>query len=653
MLTPLIALLCAAHSCVLQPDTLGTAEVTAPRLLQGLNTPTPVQRIDSLSVLTRGITDTGDALRRLSGVNLRDYGGAGGLKTVSVRGLGAGHTAVSYDGLCVSDVRQGQVDIGQYQLDALGSIELHTLDNEQLLCPVHNLASALVSLSSPTVSLSDRRFHGNIGVRHAAFGTWAPSFGLSKRVGERTFLSTAAHYLFARNNYPFVLENGSATIERKRTNSRMQAAGAEINLRQAVKGGSIEGKLFFNHNYRHLPGIVHYYVNENHEVLLEQTAFGQARWQQQWGKWRVMAAVKHGWNTSQYDNRVSGMLSGPASQLYWQRETYLTAGTAWQAARIVSLAYATDYAFASQNSNVATDRRAWRDTWLQALSLQLQTARLRLVARGTFHRYWNGMAQGGSARDAKRLTPTLTASVLLLRHRQTWLYARGGYKELFRLPTFTESYYYHLGSKTLEPELTRQLSVGLTLQTTPAAWWRTLSLTADGYANRVSERIVSIPYNLFVWRTINMGDVRTLGLDVTMQSEWMMGRRHSLLLSANYSLQKSADHTDPSLATWHMQLPYTPLHSGACSLMWQNPWVNPVVHVTFTSERWATSNHLPGTSLGGYEEWGVALYRSLSFKGCTLLLRADMTNVFDKRYFIIARYPMPGRGYSVSASVQF
>ena len=81
------------------PDSLGTAEVIAPKRVAGIVTPVPVQRLDSAALFKRGITDMADALRRFSGVNLRDYGGAGGLKTVSVRGLGAAHTAVAYDGL--------------------------------------------------------------------------------------------------------------------------------------------------------------------------------------------------------------------------------------------------------------------------------------------------------------------------------------------------------------------------------------------------------------------------------------------------------------------------------------------------------------------------------------------------------------------------
>ena len=45
---------------------------------------------------------------------MKDYGGLGGLKTISIRNLGAAHTAVSYDGIAVSNSQAGQIDIGRF-----------------------------------------------------------------------------------------------------------------------------------------------------------------------------------------------------------------------------------------------------------------------------------------------------------------------------------------------------------------------------------------------------------------------------------------------------------------------------------------------------------------------------------------------------------
>lgn len=54
-----------------------------------------------------------DALKYMSGVVVKDYGGTGGMKTISVRGLGAQHTGVAYDGIALTDCQTGQIDLGR------------------------------------------------------------------------------------------------------------------------------------------------------------------------------------------------------------------------------------------------------------------------------------------------------------------------------------------------------------------------------------------------------------------------------------------------------------------------------------------------------------------------------------------------------------
>lgn len=652
---PYVAMLLSIVAHPVTPDTLGMAEVIAGRRVAGISTPVSVQRIDSAAFSVCGITDMGDALRRFSGVNLRDYGGAGGLKTVSVRGLGAGHTAVSYDGICVSDSRQGEIDLGQFSIENLGSIELQMMDQTELLCPVRQLASAVVSLTTVGRMPADHRWHGVVEGAKGAFGMLSPYVGLSKRFTKRSYVNMQTHYYFANNDYPFTVENGSATTHWKRDNSRMQSVTSEIDVVNHVgHDGLIRSKVYFHHNYRHLPGMVHYYVNGSNEHLLEQTAFVQSRWQQRWGRWETFAAGKYNWQTSQYADTGAGYPGGHLAQNYWQREAYVTAGASYDLFPWLHAAYAADYAYASLNSNLRTDNHVSRDAYLQSLSLQARSESVQLTVRLIMQSYWN-QAEGGaaSARDARRLLPSVTASVLALRSPFV-LYVRGGYKESFRMPTFTESYYYHQGSTDLTPELTRQLSLGLTMQAAPAPWFPLLAITADGYFNRVKDRIVSIPVNLFLWKTANLGDVRTAGLDLTLQSTFKPVQRQSLLLSVNYSLTHCADHTSPSNSSWHKQLAYTPLHSGSASLSWENPWLSLVAHVSFASERWNTNNHLPTTNLPAYSEWGFAAYHAFTLRrGQLLTLRADLQNAFNEHYEVIRRYPMPGRAYKVSVKYRF
>ena len=76
-----------------------------------------LERLNTLSVA--------DAMRFFSGVQIKDYGGIGGLKTVNVRSLGTNHTAVLIDGIQIGNAQNGQVDLGRFSLDDVAEISLY------------------------------------------------------------------------------------------------------------------------------------------------------------------------------------------------------------------------------------------------------------------------------------------------------------------------------------------------------------------------------------------------------------------------------------------------------------------------------------------------------------------------------------------------
>lgn len=644
----------SASTDTLAKGALSAAEVVHTGIRPAISSASPTQRLDSAAIRSQGITDTGDALRRLAGVNLRDYGGAGGLKTVSIRGLGATHTAVTYDGLAVTDAQQGQVDLQRFSLERLGSLELQTLDNATLLCPVRNLAAAAIHLYSALPEEAAKPLQGTLTLRQASWNVYNPTLILKHKATNRTTVTASADYFFGLNDYPFHVENGVASEDKRRNNSRMQAFTLEANLLHRFTPTSLlQAKAYYYLNHRRLPGIVTLYVDNNNERMHDQNAFAQIRQTYTKGRWELFAAMKYNWQENRYTNIDAQYPGGALRQNYKQNEAYVTLGAAYTILPQLKAAYAADYAYDALKSNLSTDNDVSRHTLLQALSLQWKDARWNIQARAIAHLAYNHVdASSEAARHVSKLSPSLSVSYLAFR-KPLWLFLRAGFKQSFREPTFTESYYYHLGSTTLKPERARQLNLGFTLQASPTTWWPELSLTADAYHNRVKNRIVSIPYNLYVWRTVNMGMVHSTGGDFTIQSHWQPAKRHALILSTNYSIQSSREQASEIAYNPHVQLAYTPLHSGAASLAWENPWANLVVHATFASERWSTIEHTTSTRLPPYIECGWALYRSFHFNSLRIDARADLINAFDKRYEIIRRYPMPGRAYKLSLSLHF
>ena len=102
----------------------------------------PVQVMDRTAIERLGVQELHEAVKNLAGVNIRDYGGIGGIKTVSIRSLGAQHTAVSYDGIAVFDIQSGQVDIGRFSLDNVEMITLSIGQSDEIFKSARMFASA-------------------------------------------------------------------------------------------------------------------------------------------------------------------------------------------------------------------------------------------------------------------------------------------------------------------------------------------------------------------------------------------------------------------------------------------------------------------------------------------------------------------------------
>ena len=75
--------------------TLDTVIVSEGRLMRSLQSTSPEHVLQHSDLQRMGVSTMADALHRIPGITLRDYGGAGGMKTVSVRGFGTQHTGVS------------------------------------------------------------------------------------------------------------------------------------------------------------------------------------------------------------------------------------------------------------------------------------------------------------------------------------------------------------------------------------------------------------------------------------------------------------------------------------------------------------------------------------------------------------------------------
>jgi outer membrane receptor protein involved in Fe transport len=499
-------------------------------------------------------------------------------------------------------------------------------------------------------------------VKFGSFGYVSPFLRYEQNFSNKFAFSAVGEYTYAENDYPYELQNGTQTIHDYRTNSRMNSGHGELNFLWNInKTNRLTGKVYYYDNDRQLPGQVRYYTNLSGENLRDRNFFGQVMYQTYWDdKWSLKWISKFNWSASIYKDDL--MAGGINDASYWQREVYTTVALLYTPDEHWSFDYSADYAFNNLNGSSwrTVMGHPYRHTVLQSATAKYHIKRLTILGRLLYSLYLNEQKdvpqvertdiQKNSASNMRRLSPSVSLSYRLFAEQD--MYVRASYKNIFRSPTFNESYYYHYGSPNLKPETTDQYNVGITFSHTRLKNWQ-LYMTLDGYYNHVKDMIVAVPYNMFVWTCVNVGKVYIYGIDATLKTTYRFSPRYAILFSGNYSYQKVENRFNPESPNYKKQIAYMPEHTGSAALTFENPWVNVSVHGVRVSSRWPNNDHYDGTMIEGYTDIGLTAYRQLTFGRHQLEARFDLKNMFDEQYEIVYHYPMPRRSYQVTLNYKF
>jgi outer membrane cobalamin receptor len=204
----------------------------------------------------------------------------------------------------------------------------------------------------------------------------------------------------------------------------------------------------------------------------------------------------------------------------------------------------------------------------------------------------------------------------------------------------------------LNPEIARQFNVGVTWREGFSGIVDEVSLQADGYYNKVKDKIVAIP-TLFVWKMMNLGEVDILGTDVNIGTALSFGAGMRMKMNGSWSCQYAVDVTSPTDKNYRHQIPYTPRNSGSLSVSFLNKWVDVGYLMNGVGERYSLPQNTESNRIGGYVEHSVSLGRSFEMDGCSIALQLECQNFTDVQYEVIQYYPMAGRSYRITLKVNF
>ena len=609
----------------------------------------PVQQVSREEMERLGYDGVADVLKYMSGVNVRDYGGVGGLKTVSVRGMGAKHTAVSYDGVVVSDAQSGVVDIGRFPLNNLAAVTLAMgLGGDDAMRSAREYSSSTL-LSLRTLSMG--KTMTNAEVKGGSFGyAGASLFHRYKPAGEWG-LSFNGNYLRSDGMYPFELVNSGLVTREKRRDSDINAFSLEANADVLLCGGMLDAKLGYYSSERGLPGAVNLYNKENRERLWNKNAFAQARYGCFIGDfWELQALFKYDYNYSRYREVSANYSSGEQVDINIQNEWYVSMAAAYRPLQKLKFSLAADVAYSMLENNFENSKAPRRfSSWVVAAA-DYELRCVKFTAALLAISVVDELENGEGMLPFFRFSPSF--GVIVTPFGSEILHLRASVKDACRVPTFADLYYLRMGNVGLKPEKATQCNVGATLYLSGDGFFRNFTFTVDGYYNNVRDKIVALP-TMYIWRMMNFGRADIWGTDASASMRLALSKKVALMLDAAYSFQYAVDATDVSAKNYRHQLPYTPRHSGSLTMSIENPIVNVSYLLSAVGERYMLPQNTVKNRMQGYLEHSFSLNRSFVFGGVGLRLQAELLNVAGKQYEVIKNYPMPGFQWRLSARVNF
>jgi vitamin B12 transporter len=620
-----------------------------------VQTITPAQQVSAIDFTRNSSFTVADAIRNFAGVNIKDYGGIGGVKTVLVRSLGANHTGIFYDGVQLNDAQNGQIDLGRLNLNNVQSITLYNGQPDNICQPARAFASASVlAIKTIRPSLSvDKPYQVLIGVKGGSFGLINPYIQWQQRISKNWSAIVNSYLEKADGQYKYKVNgDGSDTLATRR-NSDIKAQQGDAAL-YWTKSDSNQFNLHLNYynSDRGLPNAVIFYNPYSKQRVQNRDMFMQAGYEHIWANsFHLLLNTKLSRLYTHYIDPDFLNGQGGLNYKYTQKEVYQSATLAYHITGNWEISYAADFAYTDLDANVKDYAYPSRQTLLNAVASNLTLGKWRFQG-SLLNSYINESVTTGKSSGSRSVySPTIMATFKPF--EKTNFQLRAFYKNAFRYPTFDEFYYFAIPVRNLKPEFAKQYDLGATYTKSLNSWLDYITITTDAYYNDVTDKILSIPnQNPYISSISNLGKVDVKGVDVSIKTQSKLDNNWRALLTANYSFQKAIDVSNPASSTYLEQIPYAPKHTLALNAGVDYKQLGIYYNQILSSSRYFSGENLPENLVSGYSVSDASAVYNFLIKAMPVIASIEVNNLFNTNYAVIRSFPLPGRSYRLTFQIK-
>ena len=633
----------------------------------------PSQKLSGDDLKALNSFSVSDAIRYFSGIQVKDYGGIGGLKTVNIRSLGTHHVGVFYDGIRLGNAQNGQIDLGKFSLDNMEEISLYNGQKSDIFQPAMDFGSSgsVYLRSRSPVFAAEKKHNLKASFKTGSFDLINPSFLYEHKFSKKISASFNTELISSSGKYKFRykrVQSGSKEVmydtTAVRKNGDIRSFRVEGGLYGIIPEGHWKLKVYFYDSERGIPGAIVNNVWKNPQRQWDRNFFTQGSFQKSVSeKYSVQANLKYAYDYMHY---VDTTLSFADKTIFRQQETYGSVANKYAITNYWDVSLSTDLQYNTLTSVLPGFVFPKRLTSLIAAATAIELGKVKMQGSVLATFVDERIKSGNTAMDdsvkaapnKKEFTPAFFLSYKPFSKKDFNI--RAFYKRIFRMPTFNDLYYTEVGNIALNPEFTHQYNVGFqydyTFKKGVVKQWH---FQVDAYYNEVTDKIVAVPKGggQYRWMMINLGYVEIKGLDVNSSATVQLPHEISLNLKLAYTYQKAQDFTkrksgELNKSTYGGQIPYIPWHSGSVitGMAFKSWQLN--YSFIYVGERYHSSANIREEYEQPWYTHDMALIKNFTFKKVNARISAEINNLFSQDYEVVLNYPMPKRNYKISLTVE-
>jgi len=617
----------------------------------------PSQKLSGEQLERLNAHSVADVLRYFAGLQVKDYGGVGGLKTINIRSMGSQHLGVFYDGIELGNVQNGQVDLGQLSADNLEEITLYNGQKSAIFQPASdfgNAGSVYIRTRTPRFT-AGKAYNLQLKLKHASSSTYRLSALWEQRISPALTASLSTGGLVSDGKYPFryrrMNQDGTVAYDTTaiRQNGDIWAFRAEGNLHGLLHGGAWNVKAYTYNSQRGIPGAIVNNVWRRGERQSDHNHFTQARLQKSFGdKFSTQWMAKYAYYHTHYRNNDETQLQ--VDNTYRQQELYISTSNVYEILPNWSASISYDFKYNKLNADVLQFVFPHRYSNLLAVATALDCGQLQMQTslQAAFVKdYTRTLVDKPSIRV---LSPAVFVNFYPFAAKTFSL--RAFAKKSFRMPPFNDLYYADVGNSRLQPETAIQYNLGVAYEKNFTKLLRHLRLQADTYYNTVHDKIVAYPKGQqFRWTMLNLGRVHIKGVDVSTETTLQPLQALSVTGRLQYTYQDARDVTSSQTAYYRHQIPYIPHHSGSAvvSVAWKQWLLN--YSFIYAGERYNQQENIAYNYMQPWYTSDLSIVFQSTWHRIRYKLTAEVNNLFSQDYDVILNYPMPKRNYGISIDI--